>query len=92
MKTKVPSRSMRAQSASHDISHLAPHASRRVVGQWGGAGGANCEDHFALAGSVTVAADEKREKPVLLLLLFPRDATCSRLSILPFANGPKRSM
>ena len=24
------------------------HASRRVVGQWGGAGGASCEDHFAL--------------------------------------------
>ena len=26
------------------------NASRRVVGQWGGAGGAVCEDHFALAG------------------------------------------
>ena len=23
------------------------HTSRRVVGQWGGAGGASCEDHFA---------------------------------------------
>ena len=31
------------------ISEFAPHASRRVVGQWGGAGGACCEDHFALA-------------------------------------------
>ena len=30
------------------ISHLAPHASRRVVGQWGGAGGAICEDHFCV--------------------------------------------
>ena len=30
----------------------APSASpsRTVVGQWGGAGGAICEDHFALAG------------------------------------------
>ena len=26
------------------------HTTRRVVGQWGGAGGAICEDHFALAG------------------------------------------
>ena len=26
------------------------NATRRVVGQWGGAGGAICEDHFALAG------------------------------------------
>ena len=32
------------------ISCLTPNASRRVVGQWGGAGGAVCEDHFALAG------------------------------------------
>ena len=32
------------------ISCLTPYASRRVVGQWGGAGGAGCEDHFALAG------------------------------------------
>ena len=35
---------------------MAPNAPRRVVGQWGGAGGASCEDHFALAGSVRVAA------------------------------------
>ena len=32
------------------ISCVTPYASRRVVGQWGGAGGAICEDHFALAG------------------------------------------
>ena len=32
------------------ISRVAPHASRRVVGQWGGAGSAINEDHFALAG------------------------------------------
>ncbi len=34
---------------------FASNTSRRVVGQWGGAGGAICEDHFALAGSVRVA-------------------------------------
>ena len=32
------------------ISCVTPYASRRVVGQWGGAGGAICEDHYALAG------------------------------------------
>ena len=32
------------------VSRVASNASRRVVGQWGGAGGAICEDHFALAG------------------------------------------
>jgi len=30
------------------ISRLAPQASRRGVGQWGGAGGAICEDHFSV--------------------------------------------
>jgi hypothetical protein len=64
------------------VSDLTSNASRRVVGQWGGAGGAICEDHLALAGSVRVAAAAwsttsysaaacKREKPVLLSLLFP---------------------
>jgi hypothetical protein len=28
------------------------NASRRVVGQWGGAGGAICEDHFAFCGEL----------------------------------------
>ena len=28
------------------IARLTSNASRRVVGQWGGAGGAICEDHF----------------------------------------------
>ena len=28
---------------------MASNAPRRGVGQWGGAGGACCEDHFALA-------------------------------------------
>ena len=31
------------------VSGMASNASRRVVGQWGGAGGAICEDHFDLA-------------------------------------------
>ena len=34
------------------ISCFAHFASRRVVGQWRGAGGAICEDHFALTMSV----------------------------------------
>ena len=34
------------------IPRPASNTSRRVVGQWGGAGGAGCEDHSALAGSV----------------------------------------
>ena len=32
------------------VASFTPNTSRRVVGQWGGAGGAICEDHFALAG------------------------------------------
>jgi hypothetical protein len=28
------------------VSRFAPHASRRVVGQWRGAGGAGCDDHL----------------------------------------------
>jgi hypothetical protein len=34
------------------VPRLTPNASRRVVGQWGGAGGACCEDHLALAAGV----------------------------------------
>ena len=34
------------------IASLTSNTSRRGVGQWGGAGGASCEDHFAFAGSV----------------------------------------
>ena len=46
-----------AQASLTAISNVAPHAMRRgVVGQWGGTGGAICEDHLALAGSVRVAA------------------------------------
>ena len=32
------------------VASVTSNTSRRVVGQWGGAGGACCEDHFALAG------------------------------------------
>ena len=32
------------------IASVASNAARGVVGQWGGAGGAICDDHFALAG------------------------------------------
>ena len=32
------------------VAQFTSNASRGVVGQWGGAGGAICEDHFALAG------------------------------------------
>ena len=31
------------------IPHFTSNATRRVVGQWGGAGGAICEDHFWVA-------------------------------------------
>jgi hypothetical protein len=34
------------------ISCMTAHASRRVVGQWGGAGGACCEDHLAFCGEL----------------------------------------
>ena len=35
------------------IASVTSNASRRVVGQWGGAGGAGCEDHFGLAGCLS---------------------------------------
>ena len=38
------------------IARPASNASRRVEGQWGGAGGAVCEEHFGLAVSKWVAA------------------------------------
>ena len=34
------------------VSCVTSNAARRVVGQWGGAGGAICEDHFILAGQL----------------------------------------
>ena len=36
------------------VSQFASNASRGVVGQWGGAGGAVCEDHFGLAVGLCV--------------------------------------
>ena len=47
---------MKEMASFITISCMASNAPRRVVGQWGGTGGAVCEDHFALAGSVRVAA------------------------------------
>ena len=46
---------------------MAPNATRRGSGQWGGAGGAICEDHLALAGSEGRGDVRTREQPVLLL-------------------------
>ena len=34
------------------ISCVTSNTARRVVGQWGGAGGAICEDHFAFCGEL----------------------------------------
>ena len=34
------------------VAQFTSNASRRVVGQWGGAGGAICEDHFAFCGEL----------------------------------------
>ena len=31
------------------VAQFTSNTSRRVVGQWGGAGGAICEDHFGVA-------------------------------------------
>ena len=36
------------------VSQFASNATRRVVGQWGGAGGAICEDHLAFCGELLV--------------------------------------
>jgi len=38
------------------ISCVTSNASRRGVGQWRGAGGASCEDHFAFCGELLVRA------------------------------------
>ena len=37
------------------VSQMASYASRRVVGQWGGAGGASCEEHFEPGELASVA-------------------------------------
>ena len=38
------------------VPQFTSNASRRVVGQWGGAGGASCEDHLAFCGELFVLA------------------------------------
>jgi hypothetical protein len=37
------------------VAILTSNTSRRVVGQWGGAGGASCEDHLAFCGVIGLA-------------------------------------
>ena len=39
------------------VPQLTSNASRRVVGQWGGAGGACCEDHLAFCGEFWACAE-----------------------------------
>ena len=39
---------LRSMASLITVSHFTAHASRRGVGQWGGASGACCEDHLAL--------------------------------------------
>ena len=38
------------------VAQFTSNASRRVVGQWGGTGGAICEDHLAFCGDIGLAA------------------------------------
>ena len=45
---QVPSSPVVLQASGTAVSRFTSYASRRVVGQWGGAGGAMGEDHFAL--------------------------------------------
>ena len=47
------------------VPQLTSNATRGVVGQWGGAGGAICEDHFGLAGRLA----RSRGELITLLLL-----------------------
>ena len=61
------------------IANFTADASRRVVGQWGGAGGAVCEDHLALAWA---NRDFARRFSFLLVLLvcYMTLAACEALS------------
>ena len=49
------------------VSRATAHAPRRVVGQWGGAGGAIYEEHFEPAVCEGRGDGRLSEKPVLLL-------------------------
>ena len=48
------------------VPRLTSNASRRGVGQWGGTGGAVCEDHLAFCGELSGFAGRvtRLEKPV----------------------------
>ena len=65
------------------ISRFASNAPRRVVGQWGGAGGAICEDHFRLVwlgrSSAGVASSWGRSNRVCLFY----ELKCSRARVCP---------
>ena len=50
--TEVLAQRQRELVSRVTISQFASNTSRRVVGQWGGAGGACCEDHFAFCGEL----------------------------------------
>ena len=59
------------------------------MGQWGGAGGASCEDHFALAGSVRVAAaisERKLGASVIDILANSKIRLCSVKRIIQIQN------
>ena len=43
---------VRAMASLIAVSRVASNAPRRGVGQWGGAGGACCEDHLAFCGEL----------------------------------------
>ena len=54
------------------VANFTSNATRRVVGQWGGAGGAICEDHFGVArGGMRVAFDGEAFCLVLLVSYMP---------------------
>ena len=59
------------------VPRVASNASRRVVGQWGGAGGAICEDHLAFGG-------ERKALAVALFVCWPKNRFPS------FCQGDRR--
>ena len=59
------------------VPQLTSNATRRVVGQWGGAGGACCEDHFLVGGE---AWELSAACSVLLVILVAyQNASCEKI-------------
>ena len=60
--------------------YVTSNASRRIVGQWGGAGGAICEDHLVFAVSFLVRFKLDLKNPIFQLtktrLLYRRPREC----------------